>query len=228
MAITLYELAGEDSELRFSPYCWRVRFALAHKDLPVETVPWYFTDPEALRFTGQGKVPVIIDGDTVVYDSFAIATYLETHYDDHPSLFPSANLAHARLINGWVDSTIHPYLGRMVVSDIVPVLAERDRVHFRETREKMFGRKLEEVTANRDQTVQEFRRALQPVRIALKSEPWLGGEQPDYVDYILAGSLMWARCVSRFEILEPEDVVADWFARVRGLFGGMAENARRA
>jgi len=227
VAITLYELAGADSDLRFSPYCWRVRLALAHKDLPTETVAWHFTDTDALRFTGQGKVPVIVDGDTVVHDSFAIATYLETHYDDHPSLFPSANMAHARLINAWVDSTIHPLLARLVVSDIVTVLRPQDQAYFRETREKFFGRKLEEVTANRDETVHDFRRALQPVRIALKAEPWLGGEQPDYADYILAGSLMWARCVSRFEVLEETDIVAEWFARVRGLFGGMAETAPR-
>ena len=77
MSIVLYDLAGEDPDVRFSPYCWRTRFALAHKGLPVETVPWRFTDREAIAFSGQGKVPVIQDDGTVVSDSWAIAEYLE-------------------------------------------------------------------------------------------------------------------------------------------------------
>ena len=46
----------------FSPYCWRTKFALAHKGIPVETVPWRFTDKAALAFSGQDKVPALRDG----------------------------------------------------------------------------------------------------------------------------------------------------------------------
>jgi len=38
MAITLYDLAGAEAERRFSPFCWRTKMALAHKDLEVVTV----------------------------------------------------------------------------------------------------------------------------------------------------------------------------------------------
>ncbi|MDE1903950.1 MAG: glutathione S-transferase N-terminal domain-containing protein, partial [Alphaproteobacteria bacterium] len=38
--LKLFDLAGADDDRRFSPYCWRVKLALAHKGLPVETVPW--------------------------------------------------------------------------------------------------------------------------------------------------------------------------------------------
>jgi glutathione S-transferase len=66
------------------------------------------------------------------------------------------------------------------------------------------------------------------VRIVLKAQEWLGGDQPSYADYILGGSLMWARCVSRFEILEDEDVVAVWFAKLRALYDNLGEDAPRA
>ena len=46
----LYELAGADENRRFSPYCWRVRMALAHKRLEVESLPWHFTEKEAIVF----------------------------------------------------------------------------------------------------------------------------------------------------------------------------------
>ena len=73
MAIVMHDLAGADPALRFSPYCWRTRMALAHKGLAVETIPWRFTDKAALAFSGQERVPVIRDGDTVVSDSWTIA-----------------------------------------------------------------------------------------------------------------------------------------------------------
>ena len=66
MAIEMHDLAGADANLRFSPYCWRTRLALAHKGLEVETIPWRFTEKDALAFSGQGRVPVIRDGDRVV------------------------------------------------------------------------------------------------------------------------------------------------------------------
>ena len=227
MARILYELAGKDDAVRFSPYCWRIRFALAHKDLPTETVAWHFTDKQAIEFSGQGRVPVLVDGKKVVHDSFAIASYLEDAYPDHPPLFPSGSVAETLFINAWADSIIHPLISRMVVSDIIDVLRPEDRDYFRETREKLFGRKLEEVTADRDQTAIAFRAALQPVRIVLKAQEWLGGDQPSYADYVLGGSLMWARCVSKFELLEEDDVVADWFERLRGLYDDLGENAQR-
>ncbi len=42
----LYDLAGADPGLRFSPYCWRIKLALAHKNLPYTTVAWRFTDKD--------------------------------------------------------------------------------------------------------------------------------------------------------------------------------------
>jgi glutathione S-transferase len=228
VARTLYELAGNDTALRFSPYCWRTRFALAHKDISADTVAWHFTDKQAIDFSGQGKVPVLVDGDKVVHDSFAIAAYLEETYPDHPPLFPSGSLAETRFINAWVDSIVQPYISRMVVSDIVKIVSEEDREYFRQSREKMFGRKLEDVTADRDETVIAFRAALQPVRIVLKAQEWLGGDQPAYADYILGGSLMWARCVSRFEVLEESDSISAWFGNLRRLYDNLGESAKRA
>ena len=74
MSLQLYDLAGAEPQRRFSPYCWRTKLALAHKCLAVETIPWRFTDKDVIGFSGQGRVPVLVDGDKVVSDSWAIAT----------------------------------------------------------------------------------------------------------------------------------------------------------
>ncbi len=70
MAIVLYDLAGAEDDRRFSPYCWRTKMALQHKGLEFETIPWRFTEKDEIAFTGSTTVPVIVDGERAVYDSW--------------------------------------------------------------------------------------------------------------------------------------------------------------
>ena len=51
----LYELAGTDENIRFSPYCWRVRMALAHKELEVESCPSILLKKKQLVFLDRGE-----------------------------------------------------------------------------------------------------------------------------------------------------------------------------
>ena len=150
MPIVMYDLAGADPALRFSPYCWRTRMALAHKGLGVETVPWRFTDKDMIAFSGQGRVPVIRDGETVVSDSWAIACYLEAHYPERPSLFGGAvGQAHARLINAWADAAVLGAAARLIVRDVFDAIDPKDREYFRSSREQRFGATLEAVQDGR-------------------------------------------------------------------------------
>ena len=224
--ITLHDLAGADPDLRFSPYCWRTKFALAHKGLPVETVPWRFTDVDAIAFSGQGRVPVIQDNGKVVSDSWAIAEYLEDTANG-PSLFGgSGGRAHARFINAWTDSVMVPGIATLIVRDLLDVVAEKDKPYFRQSREARFGRTLEEVQAGREQRVEAFRMALTPVRLALRAAPWLGGAEPSYADHIVAGTLMWARCTSAFPVIDPEGPIAAWLGRVLDLYVRLGRAAK--
>ena len=52
----LFELAGRDIARKTSPFCWRIRFALAQKQLSYESIPWRRVDKDVIKFTGQGKV----------------------------------------------------------------------------------------------------------------------------------------------------------------------------
>jgi glutathione S-transferase len=228
MTIVLYDLAGADPSVRFSPYCWRTRFALAHKGLPVETVPWRFTDTEAIAFSGQGKVPVIRDGEKTVFDSWTIAEYLE---DTHPtpSLFGGpGGRAHARFINAWADSVLTGGIAGFIVRDLVDTIDPKDRDYFRSSREKRFGVTLEEVQTGREERLAAFRETLLPLRLVLRRQPWFGGAAPSYADFILAGTLMWPRCASRFALLDAADPVAEWLERILDLYGGLGRSAPRA
>lgn len=85
MALKLFELVGTDAGRPFSPFCWRSRLALAHKGLSAESIPWRFTEKSALAPYGSEKVPVMLDRDRAVADSWIIATYLEDTYPDRPA-----------------------------------------------------------------------------------------------------------------------------------------------
>jgi glutathione S-transferase len=214
--------------VRFSPYCWRIRFALAHKGLPVETIPWRFTETDAIGFSGQGKVPVIRDGDTVVSDSWAIAAYLEEQAPA-PSLFGGAGgRAHAAFINAWADSILVGGIARFIVRDLLDIIDPKDRDYFRSSRESRFGTTLEAVQDGREERLAGFRESLMPVRLVLRRQPWLGGAMPSYADHIVAGTLMWPHCASRFALLDDNDTVAGWFGRVLDLYGGLGRSAKRA
>jgi glutathione S-transferase len=89
-------------------------------------------------------VPVLVDGDAVVSDSWAIACHLEDHYRHRPSLFGGeGGRAMARSIRAWTDGVVHPLVARCVVKDIHDVIAlAADEPDFRESRER-FGATLE-------------------------------------------------------------------------------------
>jgi glutathione S-transferase len=219
----MYDLAGADSNRRFSPYCWRIRMALAHKDLAVETIPWRFTEKAAIAHSGQDRVPVIEDGDRVVSDSWAIANYLEDAYPERPSLFGgTAARAAARFINSWADTVQNGGSASFVAVDIVRHLDPCDRDYFFESRTKRFGMTLEQFCANRDSRIAGFRQTLEPLRITLKSQPFLGGDAPLYPDYIVFGGFQWARTISDFALLEVSDPIAAWRERMLDLFDGLA------
>ena len=228
MSIILHDLAGADPDLRFSPYCWRTRFALAHKGLPVETLPWRFTETETLAFSGQGRVPVIRDGAKTLSDSWTIAEYLE---DEHPmpALFGGPiGRAHARFLNAWADRVLVAGIARFIVRDLLDVIDPKDHAYFRASREARFGATLEQIQAGREDRLPAFRESLTPVRLVLRHQDWLGGTTPSYADHIVAGTLMWPHCASRFPLLASGDPIAAWFGRMLDQYGGLGRHAKTA
>ena len=68
MTLVMYERVGHDGR-RPSPFSWRIRYALAHKGVPVEFRLVRFADVETIRqLSGQHMVPILLDGDRVVHE----------------------------------------------------------------------------------------------------------------------------------------------------------------
>lgn len=226
MTLKLIELVGTDVERPFSPFCWRTRMALAHKGLSAETIPWCFTEKDAIAPHKSEKVPVLLDGANSVADSWAIANYLEDRYPDRPSLFGGpGGRAMGRMINWWGDIAVVGGMFPLIVADIPAHLKPVDAAYFRKSREARFGKPLEEVVAGRDKAVEGFRRALDPMRLTLKTQAFLGGDAPNYADYIVFGPFQWARVVSPFKLLATEDPVYAWREKLLDAFDGMARKS---
>ncbi|ARP99047.1 glutathione S-transferase [Pseudorhodoplanes sinuspersici] len=225
-ALQLYELGGID-DVRYSQFSWRTRMALAHKGLNFDTIPVRVSDKAAIAFSNQNKVPILKAGDHVVPDSWAIADYLEQTYPEGPSLF-GGPIGHGltRFVNTFVDRQLVPKAASMLMRDVLGIVDEGDAVHMRTTMEKAFRKSLEEMAAQRETDVAEFRRALDPFRATLRSQTYLCGPEPAYADYILFSVFQWARVVSTFELLKEDDLVAAWRERMLDLFGGLARQER--
>ena len=221
--IKLYDLAGADENRRFSPYCWRIRMALAHKGLDVECIPWRFTEKDALSFSGQVKVPVLVDGENTVSDSWGIAKYLETEYPDTPSL--KLDQGEVLFIKFWVEKTLHSEMLQILVMDIYNSLDQKDQTYFRESREKLFCKALEEIVVNRKERLQHFQKLLIPLRTTLKKQEFVAGGTPGFSDYIVFVAFQWARCISHFSLLKTDDSIYLWRKNMLALHQGLALNA---
>ena len=229
MTILLYDLVGADTSRPFSPHCWKVAFALAHKGLDFERVPTPFTAVPTVEGGVSPTVPVIRDGERVVADSFDIALYLDQAYPERPTLFGGeGGKASARFVERWAQTVVVPFLGKAALVDIHQRLAPADQDYFRQSREKRYGQKLEEVPAGREEGRAAFHATLAPLRSMLSVQPFIGGEGPLFHDYIVAGCLQWARVISPYRMLDEGDAVFEWFERCLDLHGGVGRKVPAA
>src|SRR6185437_2470860 len=150
---------------RYSPYCWRVRMALAHKGLDAAVELTWHSDKKKLAFSGQHLVPVIRDSDRTVSDSWNIACYLDEAYPVRPMLMDGAQgRSFAKFLNTWMDTIVGRLLVRSLYLDILQSLhPDADAVEFRRRREERNGATLEALHANRAKDFEEINRTMLPL-----------------------------------------------------------------
>lgn len=217
MSRALYDLKTLDGR-RLSPFGQRVHLALGHKGLATDRiVAVRFVDKEAIAFAKSQTVPVLVDGDTVVADSWRIALHLEDTYPDRPSLFGGeAGRALARYFNNWCGLWLTPEIAGFILFDMLAHLDEEDRAYIRRTREPRFG-PLDRLNETRDARLPAFRKALDPVRLTVKQNGNLHGAAPGMADFMVASAFHWAAQASDFELLATDDPLYSWSRRVNGI-----------
>jgi len=229
MSIILYELCGADESHLFSPHCWKTRMSLAHKGLDFTSLPTSFTQVPKIEDGATKAVPLIKDGDTVLSDSYEIAKYLEDTYPDAPTLFGGeGGIALTNFVINWSQSQLHPLIGGLAMKDIYDILADEDQIYFRSDREAKIKMTLEQLHDGREAKVEMLSKALLPLKLMLKSQPYIGGESPLFADYVVFGALQWMRMTCTINAMPAKGEIADWFNRLLDMYDGMGRSAKAA
>lgn len=209
MALEIYWGSG-------SPYSWRVLLALEYKRLAYDSHQLQFSkqehkSPQMLRMNPRGRVPVLKDGDYIVFESLACLQYLDRKYAEYPLFGTSAEEA------GTIMRVICEYqaYAEQYVTQIVSAV-------FLDQLDQM----AEEVTKAMHIVGGEAR----TIEGRLSTSEWLVGEQPSAADLtVFPGIMLLRRAMekreagdlrSRFLPMEATyPAIARWIQRMEQLPG---------
>jgi len=209
MAIELYWGSG-------SPFSWRVMLALEYKRLPYVSHRLEFSrqehqSPQMLKLNPRGKLPVLRDGDYVIFESVAILHYLDRKYPQGP-LFgrtPEEAGTIIRVICEYQENA-EPHISRIA----------------RAVFDGSFPARAQEITRDAHHVANEAR----VIEARLAQCDWIVGDNVSAVDFVVfPGIQLLLRAVQRNEAAElssrflPLDAnypaLARWFKRIEMLPG---------
>jgi len=222
--ITLYDIPGTTDKNAWSVNTWKTRFVLNYKKIPYKTIWLAYPDIKptferlGIKHTTVRKdgslyhsVPAITDphpidgtGPFHVADSWDIALYLDKKYPV-PPLFPNDTKGLQKLFVDIADDLLCPFklFEHFILPGTFAQLTEESKPYFRRTREKLFGKTLEELVLppgeKRDQTLKETKEKF------TKCAGYMEGVMvmpPRYVyaDLANAAVLMWIKVTSAEEV----------------------------
>ncbi len=164
MTIELYASQG-------SPWCWRVRLGLEFKRLNyvthvIDTATQEHKSPQMLKLTPRGRLPLVRDGDYVVFESVAVLYYLDRQYPEWPLFGLSAQEGGVilRVVEEF-QNYIEPHL--IAIVDAV-------RAH--------------ELEGRRDEIMEHMLAVASEARTIegrLSKSDWVVGERPSAADFVI-------------------------------------------
>jgi glutathione S-transferase len=193
---------GKTMKLYYSPlsvYSAKPRIAMYEKAIAHETrlINWtpatgWIKPEELLRLNPKAQIPVLVDGEAVIYDSTIIVEYLDERVSK-PALFPTgaAERARCRILEDLGDTLLAPNLGVLVREVLLkPDASTRDAAAVAQTKAELARQyqRLERELGKREYLCGEFSAAdiacFSPINIASLME---GAPSPEYAN--LAGWL---------------------------------------
>ena len=184
-----------------SGHAHRAQLALGLLDLPHELIEVDLRKgeqktPEFLKISPFGQVPVLVDGDTTVFDSNAILVYLATRYDDKERRWlPRDPVAQAR-VQAWLSVAA----GQIAFG---PAAARLINV---------FG-----VQRDPQEAITRSHALLKVMEQHLGAQGFLVGGSPTIAD-IAGYSYLWAAPEGGVD-LAPYPAVRAWLSRIENLRG---------
>ena len=109
-------------QFRHSPYCLKVRMALAAKKLEYRTVEITpaIGQIDIFQKTGQRKLPVLFDNERKIHNSSSIIRHLEKIQID-PKLIPDdpKEASQAQIIENWADTSLAKSIKAVFLEEII-------------------------------------------------------------------------------------------------------------
>lgn len=222
--ITLYDLQLSTGAT-ISPFVWATKYAIAHKGFELDIVPGGFTGIMERTGGRSERLPAIVDDGHWVLDSWLIAEYLDEKYPDRPTLIGNESVkVLTRFIESWLwQVAISPWM-TCYVQDYRDLSLPQDHEYVTHSRENMFGRKLEDIQAGRENRLPLVPPQLELLRTALREAPWLGGQSPNYADYRALSVFLFCASVAKTPPLTEDDPLRDWIDRGFDLYGGLGRH----
>ncbi|KAF8630584.1 hypothetical protein AX17_005396 [Amanita inopinata Kibby_2008] len=208
------DLACKRPNYAWGPNNWKIRYTLNYKGIP-HTTEWVeFVDIEAkckemgIPPSGHNEdgtprytVPAIWDPSTKtgVSDSLRIAEYLDKTYPNTPPVLFEGIEKYQHIMNAIAMPEING-IARFVIPAVYEMLNPASQDYFRRTREIRFGRKIEEIAPTgleKEELWNKIRKGFGIVDGWLQQNggPFARGEQISFVDFALAGYIMWIKFV---------------------------------
>lgn len=210
-------------QFELSHYCEKIRLILDYKGLEyrkIEVVPGV-GQLDLFRMSGQRQVPVLKDGEEVIADSTAIATYLEQRYPDKPIL-PSdpKQRGLCLMMEEWADESIGSNARKVMLSafsqnadlrtaalpstapDIVKTLVGAVPHEVLDVLSFGVGLGPDTVKAARD----AMRQNLTALCLILSESPYLLGDVPTLADFTVAGLSMYVKFPSGDYVALPDSL----------------------
>lgn len=158
-----------------SAYLWTAMHVADEKGLAYRVEPLVLGSPEHLALHPFGKMPVLQHGDLVLYETLAIAAYLDEAFEG-PPLQPSAAVARAQMLKwiGVVNAYAFPVMNRFMKERLVrPAWGfDPDRAFIAEARTPLL-------------------RLMTQIEATLASSAFLAGEALTLADCFLLPQLMF-------------------------------------
>jgi glutathione S-transferase len=181
--------------------CYKVRLLLAMLDLDCQRIAVDLLAGESLtasfkQLNPRGQVPVLVDGDKVIWDSMAIMVYLARQYGDAHWL-PGDPLGVTRVMQ-WLAVSENELLYGLA----------------RARAKLLFDRPYDLAQCHRD-----AQSGLEAMERRLEAAPWLASEHPTISD-IACYPYVSLAAEGDFS-LEPYPAVRVWLKRVEGIDGWM-------
>lgn len=112
------------------PFCWKVRLALSELSIAYDVIETRLGEkhPEVVRHSPIGTVPVLVDGDVVIWESSIMLDYLDAQYAPG-GLIPlePAQQVRVRSLHAYSDKCVGPALRDLVFEKRSKLESQWDR-----------------------------------------------------------------------------------------------------